>query len=166
MTSEITYAEVKFKTESKSSGTKSKASREKAWSCCPKNWKSFDSNCYFIASEVKDWKESEKNCSAMQTHLLVVTSKEEQDFISSALNSRHAYYVGLLDPEGKNQWQWVDHTPFNNRSATFWNPGEPNNFNDRCVILLRTRSRNKWGWNNVNCGETHMSICKMTKIYL
>ncbi|XP_037370302.1 C-type lectin domain family 4 member A-like [Talpa occidentalis] len=138
---------------------------EKAWSCCPKNWKSHGSNCYFIASEEKNWMESEKNCSAMQAHLLVVTTKEEQDFIISTVNSKYAYYVGLSDPEGKYQWQWVDCTPYNH-SATFWHQGEPNNLKNHCVILLKPRERNKWGWNNVNCHENHMSVCKMTKIYI
>lgn len=142
----------------------SSVNTEKMWSCCPQNWKSFGSNCYFIASEDKSWNESEKNCSVMHTHLLVVTSREEQDFIISNVNKYNAYYVGLSDPEGKHQWQWVDGTPYN-QSAAFWLPQEPTNFHDRCVIL-QFRVGAKWGWNNIRCNQPHKAICKTKMIYL
>lgn len=236
MTSEITYAEVRFKNESKSSGTKSeppaalneKSSpqrsnfrcskvlfpslltlllllaisflmafiiffqkysqllkekktlkelthtalecmkenltvEEKDWSCCPKKWKSFSLNCYFISTEVKNWIESEKNCSEMKAHLLVINSKDEQDFITEKLNKNAAYYVGLSDPEGTGDWQWVDQTPYN-KSATFWHRDEPSSPDERCVIL-NAPSR-QWGWNDVPCNSIQFSICKMRKIFL
>lgn len=237
MTSEITYAEVKFKNESTSLGTKSEPSaapkektslhktnpgfpkallpsllilllllaisffiafiiffqkysqllkekkaikevthtelecmkgnltmKEKDWSCCPKNWKPFSLSCYFISTDIKNWTESKKNCSAMKSHLLVINTKEEQDFIIKNLDEKRGYYVGLSDPEGNGAWQWVDQTPYNS-SATFWHPGEPNNPSEHCVILNKPLQRS-WGWNDVTCKDSHMSICKMMKIYL
>ncbi|XP_039730185.1 C-type lectin domain family 4 member A isoform X3 [Pteropus medius] len=198
MTSEITYAEVSFKNESKSSGTKSEPPEEKTspqrsnfsfskvlfplltlllllaisffiafikkdWSCCPNNWKSFSLNCYFISTESKNWTESEKNCSGMKAHLLVINSKDEQDFISKKLDKKAAYYMGLSDPEGTRDWQWVDQTPYN-KSATFWHQGEPSSPDERCVIL-NARST-KWGWNDVSCEPLQRSICKMMKIFI
>ncbi|XP_011364087.1 C-type lectin domain family 4 member A-like [Pteropus vampyrus] len=198
MTSEITYAEVSFKNESKSSGTKSEPPEEKTspqrsnfsfskvlfplltlllllaisffiafikkdWSCCPNNWKSFSLNCYFISTESKNWTESEKNCSGMKAHLLVINSKDEQDFISKELDKKAAYYMGLSDPEGTRDWQWVDQTPYN-KSATFWHQGEPSSPDERCVIL-NARST-KWGWNDVPCEPVQRSICKMMKIFI
>ncbi|XP_054575293.1 C-type lectin domain family 4 member A isoform X4 [Eptesicus fuscus] len=164
MTSEITYAEVKFKNESTSLGTKSEPSAEKDWSCCPKNWKPFNLNCYFISNDTRNWTESKNNCSAMKSHLLVINTKEEQDFIIGNLDEKSAYYVGLSDPEGNGAWQWVDQTPYN-ASATFWRPGEPNSLSEHCVILNKP-PRSSWGWNDVTCKELHRSICKMMKIYL
>ncbi|ELK34788.1 C-type lectin domain family 4 member A [Myotis davidii] len=49
----------------------------------------------------------------MKAHLLVINSKEEQDFIIQNLNKSKEYYVGLSDPEGNRDWQWVDQTPYN-----------------------------------------------------
>ncbi|XP_054575292.1 C-type lectin domain family 4 member A isoform X3 [Eptesicus fuscus] len=203
MTSEITYAEVKFKNESTSLGTKSEPSAapkektslhktnpgfpkallpsllilllllaisffiafiKKDWSCCPKNWKPFNLNCYFISNDTRNWTESKNNCSAMKSHLLVINTKEEQDFIIGNLDEKSAYYVGLSDPEGNGAWQWVDQTPYN-ASATFWRPGEPNSLSEHCVILNKP-PRSSWGWNDVTCKELHRSICKMMKIYL
>ncbi|XP_053413699.1 C-type lectin domain family 4 member A [Nycticebus coucang] len=138
---------------------------EKVWSCCPKNWKSFSSKCYFISTESRSWSESQKNCSGMQAHLTVINTKEEQDFIIQNLSKDSAYFVGLSDPEGQRHWQWVDQTPYND-SATFWHPKEPSDPNERCVIVNYPRPRGKWGWNDVYCDNAQRSVCEMTKIYL
>ncbi|XP_006764811.1 PREDICTED: C-type lectin domain family 4 member A isoform X1 [Myotis davidii] len=137
---------------------------ERDWSCCPKNWKPFSLNCYFISTDTKTWTESKNSCSAMNSHLLVINTKEEQDFIIQNLHNRKEYYVGLSDPEGNGDWQWVDQTPYN-ASATFWHPGEPNNQWERCV-MLNNPSHRSWGWNDVECEKPHWSICKMMKIHL
>ncbi|GAB5573503.1 C-type lectin domain family 4 member A [Prionailurus iriomotensis] len=124
----------------------------KDWSCCPKDWKPFSSNCYFISNTTRNWTESEKNCSAMKAHLLVVNTKDEQkklsmdeeeglyltllvpssavsnlqncekeisDFIIRNVDTSPAYYIGLSDPKGKRDWQWVDQTPYNESVTNF-----------------------------------------------
>nr|XP_020143341.1 C-type lectin domain family 4 member A-like [Microcebus murinus] len=136
---------------------------EKVWSCCPKNWRSFSSKCYFISTEAKSWHENEEDCSRMGAHLLVISTKDEQDFITQNLNEHSAYFVGLSDPEGRRRWQWVDQTPYN-ESATFWHKGEPNDPKERCV-MMNIRS-SKWGWNDIHCDYPQRSVCEMMKIYL
>ncbi|XP_054999580.1 C-type lectin domain family 4 member A-like [Sorex araneus] len=133
----------------------------KSWSCCPKNWKPFGSNCYFVSSDEKTWSDSEKHCAGMQAHLLVVDSKEEQDFINENVNKSYDYYLGLSDVQN-GRWEWVNETPYNH-SATFWLSGEPSNDFEHCVEL---HFRKQWGWNDVSCYETQHSICEMLKIYL
>ncbi|XP_043297274.1 C-type lectin domain family 4 member A-like isoform X1 [Cervus canadensis] len=138
----------------------------KDWSCCPKNWEPYSSNCYFISNGFNVWNDSEKKCLRMNAHLLVINTKAEQDFITQKLRINFAYYVGLSDwtsAMGKRHWQWVDQTLYN-ESATFWHQGEPNNPNEHCV-MLNAVSR-KWGWNDSPCNEVHKFICKMMKIYL
>ncbi|XP_060240160.1 C-type lectin domain family 6 member A-like [Meriones unguiculatus] len=135
----------------------------KAWSCCPKDWKSFGPNCYFISTtSVASWKKSKGKCSSMGAHLLVIHSKEEQDFITRILDKQTAYFIGLRDP-GHRQWRWVDKTPYN-KSATFWHKGEPNNENEQCVVINHRPAG--WGWNDVFCNHGHSSVCQMNKIYL
>ncbi|XP_012332181.1 C-type lectin domain family 4 member A isoform X12 [Aotus nancymaae] len=163
MTSEITYAEVRFNNESKSSGLNSSA--ETAWNCCPKNWKSFSSNCYFISTESASWQESEKNCARMEAHLLVINTQEEQKFIFQNLEKKYAYFVGLSDPEGQRRWQWVDQTPYN-ESSTFWHQDEPSDMNERCVMLNFRYYHGSWGWNDVSCDDLQRSVCEMMKIHL
>ncbi|XP_046295967.1 C-type lectin domain family 4 member A-like [Marmota monax] len=81
------------------------------WSCCPENWKSFSSSCYFLSTDRKSWKESQDNCSRMEAHLVVINSKEEQDFLTQNMDKTSAYFVGLSDSGGQGHWQWVDQTP-------------------------------------------------------
>ncbi|XP_055990684.1 C-type lectin domain family 4 member A-like [Sorex fumeus] len=133
----------------------------KSWSCCPKNWNPFGSNCYFFSSEEKNWTDSEKHCAEMQAHLLVVDSKEEEDFIENNLNEDHVYYLGLSDLKN-GHWEWVNDTPYN-QSVTFWHQNEPNNDYEHCVTL---DFRCEWGWNDMSCNEPEHSICEMLKIYL
>uniref|UniRef100_A0A2K6CA40 C-type lectin domain family 4 member A n=1 Tax=Macaca nemestrina TaxID=9545 RepID=A0A2K6CA40_MACNE len=165
MTSEITYAEVRFQNESKFSGIDSASSAETAWSCCPKNWKPFSSNCYFISTESASWQKSEKDCARMEAHLLVINTREEQDFIFQNLQEESAYFVGLSDPEGQRHWQWVDRTPYN-ESSTFWHPHEPSDPNERCVVLNFRKTPKRWGWNDVHCIVHQRSVCEMMKIHL
>ncbi|XP_059112876.1 C-type lectin domain family 4 member A-like isoform X2 [Peromyscus eremicus] len=162
MASEITYAEVKFKNESNSSGTYSDSATDKVWSCCPKDWKPFSSHCYLISNDSASWRESEEKCSSMGAHLMVVHSQEEQDFITKILDPKANYYIGLSDP-GHRQWRWVDQTPYN-ESATFWHPGEPNSDHEQCVIVNHRYSG--WGWNDIPCSVKQKSVCQMKKIYL
>ncbi|XP_035304585.1 C-type lectin domain family 4 member A-like isoform X3 [Cricetulus griseus] len=141
---------------------KNHSHKDKVWSCCPKDWKAFSSHCYFISNDLANWNQSEEKCSSMGAHLMVVHSKEEQDFITKFLSDRDAYFIGLLDP-GQRQWRWVDQTPYN-ESATFWHPGEPNNDKEQCVIVNHRLSG--WGWNDIPCSDTQKSVCQMKKIYL
>ncbi|XP_075409479.1 C-type lectin domain family 4 member C-like [Tenrec ecaudatus] len=133
----------------------------KGWVCCPENWFASNTSCYWVSSGSNTWTKSQKTCSEMGAHLLVVNTKEEQNFIIPNLQRSSAYYVGLSDPEGKQQWQWVDGSPYN-KSATFWHPGEPSNQDEQCVMI---NSRGgSWGWNDARCDSPQRSICEMKKI--
>ncbi|XP_004407674.1 PREDICTED: LOW QUALITY PROTEIN: C-type lectin domain family 4 member A [Odobenus rosmarus divergens] len=138
---------------------------KKDWSCFPKAWKSFSSNCYFISTITRNWTESERNCSEMKAHLLVINTKDEQNFIFQNLDTYSTYYIGLSNPKGKRDWKWVDQTSYN-ESVTFWHLGEPSNLDEGCVMLHFCYLSRKWGWNNVPCNGRRKSICKMMKIYL
>uniref|UniRef100_A0A2K6DYL2 C-type lectin domain-containing protein n=1 Tax=Macaca nemestrina TaxID=9545 RepID=A0A2K6DYL2_MACNE len=83
------------------------------WSCCPTPWTSFQSSCYFISTVMQSWTKSQNNCSVMGADLVVINTKEEQDFITQNLKINSAYFLGLSDPKGWRHWQWVDQTPYN-----------------------------------------------------
>nr|XP_021505675.1 C-type lectin domain family 4 member A-like isoform X2 [Meriones unguiculatus] len=198
MASEITYAEVKFKNASNSSGTHSDSSAAPKknpthhqskpgspsllftslmvfflllaisflvafiiWSCCPKDWEPFGSQCYFTLKN-SNWSESKNRCSLMGAHLLVIYSQEEQDFITKILETGATYFIGLWDA-GHRQWQWVDETPYN-ESATFWHEGEPSNPKEQCVTINYRKP--VWGWNDIPCSDKQKSVCQAKKVYL
>ncbi|XP_046295966.1 C-type lectin domain family 4 member A-like [Marmota monax] len=130
------YAEVSLQNELKSSGTNSNTPAGEVWSCCPENWKSFSSSCYFFSTDKKSWKESQENCSRMEAHLVVINSKEEQDFITQNMDKGTAYFVGLSDPEDR-----------------FWYLGEPSNSEEHCVVV---NYRRQWGWNYILCESVEL----------
>ncbi|EDM01975.1 rCG30018 [Rattus norvegicus] len=137
---------------------------DKVWSCCPKDWKPFDSNCYFPSTDsVESWMESEEKCSGIGAHLVVIHSQEEQDFLPRILDTHAAYFIGLSDP-GHRQWQWVDQTPYNG-NATFWHEGEPSSDNEQCVIINHHENTG-WGWSDSSCSDKQKLVCQVKKIYL
>ena len=44
---------------------------------CPENWLQYGENCYHFSKEWKTWQESEAQCSALESRLLKIESKEE-----------------------------------------------------------------------------------------
>lgn len=51
---------------------------DRGWMCCPKGWKRFKRNCYFLSTDKMSWAESEQNCTGMGSQLVVINSKAEQ----------------------------------------------------------------------------------------
>ncbi|XP_031239180.1 C-type lectin domain family 4 member A-like isoform X1 [Mastomys coucha] len=141
------------------------SNEDKVWSCCPKNWKPFGSQCYFTSRDSASWSKSEEKCSLRGAHLLVIHSQEEQDFITNSLNPRATYYVGLSDPEGHGQWQWVDQTPYN-PNATSWHSDEPSGSTELCVVLSYHPNVKGWGWSVAPCDGDHRLVCEMRQLYL
>ncbi|XP_052577530.1 C-type lectin domain family 4 member A-like, partial [Peromyscus californicus insignis] len=136
--------------------------KDKVWSCYSKDWKPFNSHCNFPNIDTASWRESEKKCSSMGAHLMVIHSQEEQDFITKILDPKAAYYIGLSD-SGHRQWRWVDQTPYN-ESATFWHSGDRNSEDEQCVITNHPYS--SWDWNAIHCNDKQKSVWQMKKIYL
>nr|XP_054298759.1 C-type lectin domain family 6 member A isoform X2 [Pongo pygmaeus] len=142
----------------------SEGTKVPAWGCCPASWKSFGSSCYFISSEEKVWSKSEQNCVKMGAHLVVFNTEAEQNFIVQQLNESFSYFLGLSDPQGNNNWQWIDKTPYE-KNVRFWHLGEPNHSAEQCASIVFWKPAG-WGWNDVICETRRNSICEMNKIYL
>ncbi|XP_037370300.1 C-type lectin domain family 6 member A-like [Talpa occidentalis] len=137
---------------------------EKVWGCCPGTWKSFGSSCYLISTELNFWKKSEQNCVGMGAHLVVINTETEQNFIVQQLNKNFSYFLGLSDPQGNNNWQWIDQTSYT-ENVRFWHENEPNFSAEECATIVFWNHRG-WGWNDVFCDSKRHSICEMKKIYL
>ncbi|XP_062470087.1 C-type lectin domain family 4 member A isoform X4 [Pezoporus occidentalis] len=136
---------------------------EYSWACCPKGWKRFEGSCYYLSGDMMSWADSEQNCTGMGSHLVVINSEAEQDFLSKEVKKpsrRENHYIGLSAQMG--QWHWVDQTPFN-VTAAFWREGEPSNPDyEKCVVIHRT-SRALNNWNDVQCND-HNRICEAAAI--
>ncbi|KAJ8352921.1 hypothetical protein AAFF_G00136630 [Aldrovandia affinis] len=77
---------------------------------CPEGWKQRNSTCYYFSTERKSWKDSRIDCLKQGADLVIIESKEKQDFIFK--DTREGYYwIGLSDSETEGTWLWVDGTP-------------------------------------------------------
>ncbi|XP_011478973.1 CD209 antigen-like protein E [Oryzias latipes] len=87
---------------------------------CPDGWRIFGCSCYYKSTERKYWIDSRSFCWEKGFDLVVVNSKEEQEFVST-LKPKAESWIGPI-AEGsfqrhKSEWKWVDASPL---TETFW----------------------------------------------
>ncbi|XP_077898877.1 C-type lectin domain family 10 member A isoform X1 [Ictidomys tridecemlineatus] len=92
--------------------------------CCPIDWLEHESSCYWFSQSDKSWPEADQNCQLQNSHLVVVTSLEEQKFIEKHMSSVPSW-MGLTDQNGP--WRWVDGTDYE-RGFKYWSPNQPDDW--------------------------------------
>ncbi|XP_032396247.1 CD209 antigen-like protein D [Etheostoma spectabile] len=92
-------------------------------------WSRFRCSCYYKSTERKNWTESRRDCESRGADLVVITSGEENHFISE-LNKAEGSWIGLQSVpkiDWSAEWKWVDESTL---SYTKWqrdvtiNPGD------------------------------------------
>ncbi|XP_039608775.1 C-type lectin domain family 4 member A-like [Polypterus senegalus] len=144
-------------------------------SLCPKSWLLFTCKCYFFSTDQFNWNDSQENCISKGGHLVIIQSKEEQDFLTSLVNSEggtdKSYWIGLTDQVTEGHFLWVDNKPLD-KQKQFWAQRESdggmepnNNINyayspngENCVALYKTKSYS--GWHDVECRTYKKRICE------
>ncbi|XP_066508667.1 CD209 antigen-like protein E [Hoplias malabaricus] len=119
--------------------------------------KSLGSSYYYISDDSKTWSEARNVCKAKGADLLIINSKEEQEFIKK-LNLY--VWLGLTDAEKEGEWKWVDGSLLTNK---FWKTGEPNDAHgdEDCVAFAET-SDPLMTWNDIPCSYKAGWICEYT----
>uniref|UniRef100_H3A069 C-type lectin domain-containing protein n=1 Tax=Latimeria chalumnae TaxID=7897 RepID=H3A069_LATCH len=132
------------------------------WKCCPRDWLMFGGSCYFFSSDAMNWMASEDNCSSLGAHLIVITSREEQEELIQQ-HVRVPYWIGLTDQGSEGSWRWVDGTPYNH-PISFWIESNPNNRagNENCGTVGGWSGYRALRWNDHNCESSLNRICEKT----
>ncbi|XP_076735432.1 CD209 antigen-like protein 2 isoform X2 [Maylandia zebra] len=93
--------------------------KEKIEGKCPEGWTRFGSKFYFKSTENKTWSDSRRACQDKGADLVMINSKEEQEFVS---NFRGFSWIGLRSNQtsGGSKWEWVDGSALTER---FWAEG-------------------------------------------
>nr|XP_032815260.1 collectin-12-like [Petromyzon marinus] len=85
----------------------------------------FNGSCYSMSNTRVNWTVANESCVAMQSHLVIITSKDEQTWLMSKTMG-HFVYIGLHDTTVEGNWEWVDGTKLS--GPTFWGEGQPDNW--------------------------------------
>ncbi|XP_061598124.1 asialoglycoprotein receptor 2-like [Cololabis saira] len=87
---------------------------------CHDGWRRFGSSFYKKFTESKTWSESRRECEKRGADLVIINSKEEQDFVGR-LNTNETSWIGLKAERSRSkqefEWKWVDGSPL---TTTFW----------------------------------------------
>ncbi|KAL6467030.1 hypothetical protein MHYP_G00248340 [Metynnis hypsauchen] len=70
-------------------------------------WIYFSSSIYYISTEEKSWSKSRQDCRERGADLLIINSREEQDFIEMLRKGQTAW-IGPIYSDTKGIWRWVD----------------------------------------------------------
>ncbi|XP_015997561.2 C-type lectin domain family 10 member A isoform X1 [Rousettus aegyptiacus] len=126
--------------------------------CCAVNWLEHEGSCYWFSRTGKPWSEAEKYCQLENGHLVVINSREEQNFLEKHIRYSNTW-IGLTDPEGV--WKWVDGTDYETNFKN-WEPGQPDDWHghelgggEDCAHLRPTGE-----WNDDVCQRLYNWICE------
>ncbi|NXH74472.1 CLC5A protein, partial [Hydrobates tethys] len=76
---------------------------------CPLHWEKEGKRCYFFSEnqEKKDWNASRKECTDMNSDLVIIDNKEELDYLTSRSRG-HYYLLGLTYYKSEKKWKWIN----------------------------------------------------------
>ncbi|XP_043846203.1 CD209 antigen [Dromiciops gliroides] len=119
---------------------------------CPCDWTLYKDSCYQFSKDRKPWEVAREACEADGSHLVIISSSEEQKYLKQKATSNYRWWVGLTDKKKEGTWHWVDGTTL---QQSFWNEGEPNNIGDEDCCELTSQ-----GWNDAPCSMENYWICE------
>ncbi|KAL7855930.1 hypothetical protein AOLI_G00195340 [Acnodon oligacanthus] len=126
-------------------------------------WSYFNSSIYHISTTGKNWTESREYCREKGADLVIINSREEQDFIE--MFSRNTWaWIGLTDSDLEGVWQWVDGSAL---TTGFWRPGEPDsNAGDEDCVVTGYGADPIDSWGDFPCKEKFLEICEKKLVIL
>ncbi|XP_055971106.1 asialoglycoprotein receptor 2 [Sorex fumeus] len=132
--------------------------RSNGTECCPVNWIEHEGSCYWFSHTGSTWSEAENYCQLEKAHLVVINSKDEQDFIVQHTNSFNNW-IGLTERDGF--WKWVDGTDLKYKNMVLhrlddWRGREVDSSRESCFEIQRNGF-----WNRDLCLQTHRWVCEM-----
>ncbi|XP_006161116.1 C-type lectin domain family 17, member A isoform X2 [Tupaia chinensis] len=120
---------------------------------CPDGWLPFEGKCYYFSITTKSWDGARTFCQENYSHLVIISSPAEQNFVAKVHGSPRVFWLGLSDKDHEGDWRWLDGTPV---TISFWDPQEPNNLNDEDCGSINGGGT----WNDLSCFKTTYWICE------
>ncbi|KAM4688322.1 collectin-12 [Discoglossus pictus] len=125
---------------------------------CPLEWRNFTNKCYYFSTGKDIFDDAKLFCEEKGAMLVVIESKEEQQFLKKQTSGNGSFWIGLTDAEEENVWKWLDGTlpTFKN-----WKAGQPDNWaheqgpGEDCAGLIYSGL-----WNDFHCEDFNNFICE------
>ncbi|KAI4888975.1 hypothetical protein NFI96_030792, partial [Prochilodus magdalenae] len=86
---------------------KEKEALQKKYEELEQGQRCFRNSFYYTSTEKKSWNKSRQYCTDKGADLVIINSREEQDFISKVFGHTEAW-IGLTDIDREGFWKWVD----------------------------------------------------------
>lgn len=125
-------------------------------------WRYFRSSFYLISSERRTWRESRHNCKERDADLVIINSREEQEFVVDfGRETDTIVWIGATDYDKERHWLWVDGTPV---ISGYWMSNQPDNGfmgeEEDCIALQSTRYNPLKTWDDVSCDLKFHWMCE------
>ncbi|CAB3999160.1 macrophage mannose receptor 1-like [Paramuricea clavata] len=130
---------------------------------CEPGWKHFKDGCYKYFDETKTWEDALDSCQSMEAKLAVIEDSEENEFVSSLLESGEGGWIGLNDRRTESEYIWNNDLHDENHYFS-WAENEPSNTNGKCNIenCVEMKYPNL-KWNDMVCNGYNSYVCGLDK---
>ena len=108
------------------------------------------------------WLDAKAYAEKLGGYLVVVTSEEENQFVSDLVRSKNmyqAFWIGLTDEAEEGRWKWVNGEPFEYSS---WESGEPNGGRGENYVNMGHVNPTKW--NDANTWARHPFVVEFNSV--
>jgi len=128
---------------------------------CPRSedeweWVEFNGHCYKYVDMRESWTTAEAYCSQINSHLVSIHSKLENEFIANLTNFDLILLGGFVNGSPSvNDWEWSDGTSWD---YDYWFPDWPIEYSDSKIYVRKSDFGYRW-YNNKNPDNNF--VCKL-----
>ncbi|KAM5257150.1 regenerating islet-derived protein 4 [Ctenodactylus gundi] len=126
---------------------------------CATGWFYYKSNCYGYFRKLRNWSQAELECQSYGNgaHLASIMSLKEARIIAAYIKSyqrNQPIWIGLHEPQKRDQWQWLDGATDLYRSWSGRSIGE----SKHCAEI--SHSKDFLTWDKNDCNKRQHFLCK------
>ncbi|XP_046339589.2 perlucin-like [Haliotis rufescens] len=127
---------------------------------CPLGFHLHRRSCYWFSNVKSSFPEAAAYCRYLESHLVVISSADEDSFIRGyAIRRGKApfYRLGATDLNIEGRWLWEGQRRM---GYTHWSPGQPDNNGGTEHCLEIRRDFGNYLWNDFVCDHPSHFICE------
>ncbi|XP_016078816.1 PREDICTED: regenerating islet-derived protein 4 [Miniopterus natalensis] len=126
---------------------------------CATGWFYHKSNCYGYFRKLRNWSDAELECQSFGAHLASIQNLKEAKAISeyiSGYQKNLPVWIGLHDPQKRQQWQWIDGTLY--LFKTWASKSRSMAANKHCAEM--NANSDFLTWDSKECHKVQHFLCK------